>query len=117
MTILATLRWTISSTSSGVVIPCLERIFAAHGVPAEIKMDNRPPFNGQEFSDYAETVGFHHRKVTPLWPEANSEAECFMKTLMKAIYAATGERKHVIHELYKFLRAYRATPHQLMGAS
>lgn len=107
----------ISSTSSRVVIPRLERIFAAHGVPAEIKTDNGPPFNGQEFRDYADTVGFHHRKVTPLWPEANGEAERFMRTLMKAIHAATSERKHVIHELYKFLRAYRATPHQSTGVS
>ena len=83
-------------------------------MPAEIKMDNGPPFNGQEFSDYVDTVGFHHHKVSPLWSEANGEAECFMRTLKKAIHAATSERKHAIHELYKFLRA---TPHQSTGVS
>jgi hypothetical protein len=32
-------------------------------------------FNGDEFRQFAEHMGFKHRKITPLWPRANSECE------------------------------------------
>ena len=57
-------------TSAKVVFPELDRVFAAYDVPQVVKSDNGPPFN----------LGFKHRRVTPLWPEANGEVECFMKT-------------------------------------
>ena len=31
-------------------------------------------------------IGAKHQKITPLWPQANSEAENFMKPLTKAIF-------------------------------
>ncbi|XP_014662946.1 PREDICTED: uncharacterized protein K02A2.6-like [Priapulus caudatus] len=104
----------LHSTSAHAVIPRLDRIFAAHGVPSEIRTDNGPPFNGSDFREYAESQGFHHRKVTPLHPEANGEAERFMRTLMKAIRVGGNSWKS---ELYRFLRAYRATPHSSTGIS
>ena len=81
-------------------------------VPAgAIKTDNRPPFNSQEFKEFAEGLGFSHRKITPLWPKANAEAERFMKTLNKAIITAHIEQLNWKQQLYHFLRNYRATPH------
>ena len=35
------------------VIPKLNRIFAAYGVPQVVKFDNNPPFNGGEFAQFA----------------------------------------------------------------
>ena len=67
-------------TSAKVVFPELDRVFAAYGVPQVVKSDNGPPFNGHEFAQFADYLGFKHRRVTPLWPEANGEVECFMKT-------------------------------------
>ncbi|KAL5018211.1 hypothetical protein ScPMuIL_003933 [Solemya velum] len=64
-----------------------------------------------DFRDFAENFGFHHRKITPLWPKANGEAERFMRTLGKTIRASTAENLSWKQELYKFLRNYRATPH------
>ena len=46
------------------VIPKLDRIFAAYGVPKVVKSDNGPPFNGGEFAQFAKYLGFKHRKVT-----------------------------------------------------
>lgn len=34
------------------------------------------------------TWAFRHGKITPLWPQANAEAERFMRTLEKAVRAA-----------------------------
>jgi transposase InsO family protein len=40
----------VNSTSTRSTITCLERIFAQHGIPAVIRADNGPPFNGSESS-------------------------------------------------------------------
>ena len=55
--------------------------------------------------------GIRHRKITPLWPQANAQAEAFNKPLTKAIKTASTSRTSWIREMRKFLRAYRCTPH------
>ena len=62
------------STSAKAVLPKLDRIFAAYGVPQVVKSDNGPPFNVTNY------LGFKLCKVTPPWPEANGEVERFIKT-------------------------------------
>ena len=62
-----------------------------------------------------EQNGISHRKITPLWPQANSEAENFMKPLMKAIRSANVEGNQWKKYLYQFLLNYRATPHTTTG--
>ena len=99
------------STSTKTVIPHLDMIFSRHGIPDVVKTDNGPPFNGNQFQTFSKDFGFHHRKITPLWPEANGEAERFMATLNKYVRAATAENSHWKNQLPQFLRHYRATPH------
>ena len=50
-------------------------IFSRHAIPDVVKTDNGPPFNGNEFQTFSKDFGFQHRKITPLRPEANGEAE------------------------------------------
>ena len=107
----------VKSTSAKSVIPRLDAIFARQGIPDELKTDNGPPFNGVEFSNFAKHLGFHHRKVQPLWPRANGEAERFMPNLEKCVRTAVVEEKNWKQELYKFLRQYRATPHTTTNVS
>ena len=101
------------STSAKTVIPKLDRIFAAYGVPQVVKSDNGPPFSGHEFAQFAEHLGFKHRKVTPLWPEANSEVGRYMKTFGKVLGTITSWKR----QMYQFLRNYRATPHCTTGVA
>lgn len=61
----------VPSTSAKTIIPKMEAIFARQGLPRTIKTDNGPPFNGSEFATFVKQLGIHHRKITPLWPEAN----------------------------------------------
>ena len=107
----------INSTSAKTVIPQLDKIFSMFGIPEVVKTDNGPPFNGYEFTKFAEYMGFKHRKITPLWPQANGEAERFMRTIGKIIKAANAERKSWKQEIYTFLRNYRATPHATTNKS
>ena len=83
-----------------------------NGIPDVVKTDNGPPFNGNEFQTFSKDFGFRHRKITPLWQEANREAEWFMATLIKHVRAATGENYYSKNQIPQFLRHYRATPHR-----
>ena len=40
------------STTAKTGIPKLDAIFARHGIPHTFKLDNRPPFNSNEFKQY-----------------------------------------------------------------
>ena len=57
-------------------------------------------------------MGVKHRKITPLWPQANAETERFMRTIKKII---RGKPKNWKQEIYKRLLTYRATPHSTTG--
>jgi len=105
----------VHSTKATSTISKLERIFATHGIPRVIKSDNGPPFTSHEFHLYVTEIGVKHQKITPHWPQANSEAENFMKPLTKALRAAYTEKKNWKKEIYTFLLNYRATPHTTTG--
>lgn len=107
----------IKSTAASTVLPKLDRIFATHGIPVEVKSDNGPPFQSLEFARYAQEKGFKHRKITPLWAPANSEAERFMRTVQKAIRTSTTEGRNWKQDLQQFLLQYRATPHSTTAKS
>ena len=101
----------LTTTSAKATIPKLDAIFSRQGIPEILKSDNGPPFNSEEFKNFATLLGFEHRKITPYWPRANGEAERFMKTIEKAIRAVTVEGRNWKQAMYTFLRQYRATPH------
>ncbi|VDI20257.1 Hypothetical predicted protein, partial [Mytilus galloprovincialis] len=82
-----------------------------------LKTDNGSPFNSYEFREYAASIGFSHRRITPRWPRANAQAESFNKPMMKNIKAAEVERKSWKQSMYRFLRQYRNTPHSSTGVN
>ena len=51
-----------------------------------------PPFTSSGFELYMAEIGVKHQRITPLWPQANTEAENFMKPLTKTICAARTEK-------------------------
>ena len=55
----------------------LEKVFAQF----EIQSDDGPPFQSDKFRSYARQTGFRHRKITPGHPEANGQAERFVRTV------------------------------------
>ena len=99
------------------MIPKLDAIFARQGIPDVLKSDNGPPFNGHEFKNFSEYLGFKHRRITPYWPRANGEAERLVQTLEKSIRIAHLEGKNWKQELCEFLRQYRTTPHSTTNVS
>ena len=82
-------RWAeveiVRSTSAKSTIPKLDKIFAAYGIPYKMTTDNGPPFKGTDLKEFASYLNMKHRRITPLWPQANAHAETFNRRLRKAI--------------------------------
>lgn len=73
-------RWTEiavmkSTTSAEKTVEALDKMFITHGLPVSITTDNGPQFVSQYFKQYCEQNGITHRRITPLWPQANGEIE------------------------------------------
>ena len=96
----------VHSTSAATIIPKMDKIFATHGIPMIVKSDSGPPFTCNEIKQFMEENSIQHCKITPLWPQANSEAENFMKPMTKAIHSAKAEGKVWKKHLHKFLLNY-----------
>ena len=88
------------------------KIFSEFGIPLQLKTDNGPPFNSGNFAQYLNFMGVRHRKITPLWPQANAETERFMRTIKKVV---RGKPMNWKQEMNKLLLSYRATPHSTTG--
>ena len=91
----------MTSTTAPAVMKRLDRIFATHGLPKEIFSDSGRLFTSREIKQFMKEQGITLRRVTPLWPQVNGEAEVFMKPLTKAVKAArlqgrTGQRNFMI---------------------
>ena len=77
-------------SSANVVISRLNMIFARQRYTTIVKTNNGPSFQEQDFKDFATQSGFRLRRII-LWPEANGEAEHFVRTLKRYIFATTME--------------------------
>lgn len=98
----------VTSTSANAV---KGKIFSMLGIPRVCETDNGAPFNSDQFSQFADYLRFHHRRITPLWPQANATAERFMRTLGKALRVANTKGMHWKQHVNIFLREYKSTPH------
>ena len=114
-------RWVevdvIYSTTSEVIIKCLEKQFSRYGVPRTLRTDNGANLVSVEMDGYLDEMGIRRRLTTPLWPRANGEVERQNRSLLKAMRAAQAEKKNWKSELNKYLLAYRSTPHSITGKS
>ncbi|XP_037572338.1 uncharacterized protein K02A2.6-like [Dermacentor silvarum] len=107
----------LHTLAAPTVIKQLRTMFAEFGCPEIVKSDNGPPFQSEGFAEFASELGFKHHRITPRWPEANGEAERFMRTLKKSILASRVSHLDWTNELQSFLLAYRSTPHGSTGKS
>ena len=107
----------VSSTGFKQTKEKLKKTFAYFGIPRRVTSDNGPPFNSEQFKDFAKEEGFVHHQVTPNHPRANGQVERFMQTLNKTeqiahLQGKSGpDRNMAIQDM---LMAYRDTPHEAM---
>ena len=61
--------------TADVAITSLEKMFATQRLPWTATSENGPHFIAETFETFLQEDGIEHRKVTPLWPQANGEIE------------------------------------------
>ena len=66
--------------------------------------------NSHVFAQFAKYLGFHHRKITPRYPQTNVICKSFMRSIGTAIGTANTQHRCWRQDMYDFLRNYRATP-------
>ena len=66
-------------------ITVLQQLFANHGIPEQIVLDNGPQFISSDFADFLKGNGVQHTKSSPYHPATNSEAERFVHTCKEAM--------------------------------
>ena len=107
----------IHSTTSEVIIKCLDKQFYRYGVPHTLRTDNGANLASTEMDGYFTEMGIRQRLTIPLRPRANGEVERQNRSLLKAMRAAQAEKKDWRSELNKYLLAYRSIPHTMTGTS
>ena len=96
-------------------IPIVDKVFSMFSYPKQIKTNNGPPFNSRQWSYFCSHNNLNHRTVTPLWQQANTQAESFNKPMLKAIRSAHTSHTSWKQALYQFLIMYRCTEHCYTG--
>ena len=96
----------IHTTNTKSTINCFN-----YGLPKTIVSDNGPPFQSEQHRQYMISNCITNCKIMPLWPQANGEAETFMKPLTKCLQTAAIECKDWKQELQKLLLIYCVTLH------
>ena len=95
----------------------MKKIFCDLGTPRKICTDSGLPFNSNDFQEFALEEGFEHHRVTPLHPQANREAESFMRPLNKMERIAHLQQRDHDLALSDLLTGYRSTPHPATGVA
>ena len=105
----------VHSTAIKPVRKKLKKVFATHGVPKTVQSDNGPPFNSEDFKEFAAEMGFTHKKITPRHPKAQGQVEGFNKLMNKTAAIARAEGIDLHEATCDMLQAYRETPHPATG--
>ena len=74
----------VASTHHFKTITHLKELLAAEGIPAIIMSDNGPPFNGEEFRQFACDFDFMHTTSSPHFHQSNGFIEAMVKKVKNA---------------------------------
>ena len=90
----------MKTTTADKVVESLDEIcFSRYGLPLPIASDDGPQFVSKIFTEYLESNGIKHRRVTPLLPQANGEIERKNRSMLKLVQIAQAEGKDRQKEL------------------
>ena len=74
----------VASAHHFKTITHLRELFAAEGIPAVVMSDNRPPFNGEEFRQFACDFDFVHTTSSPHIHQSDGFIEAMVKKVKNA---------------------------------
>ena len=92
--------------NSAKIITVLKELFAEHGIPEEIRSDNRPQFASHLFAEFTKDWNIKHSTSSSRNPRSHGQAE-------SAVKIVTGLLTHAKcsgQDPYLALLVYRSTP-------
>lgn len=105
----------MNTTTAERTIEKLKDIFAIHGLPEQIVVDNGPQFIASEFKSYCERRGIELTFIPPYQHNSNGEAERFVQTFKKAFYKGQRSGKAIAETVRDLLFEYRVKAHPATG--
>ena len=100
------------------LIKVCRRIFSQFGVPERLDSDGGPQFISQDFNNFLELWGCHHRQSSVAYPQSNGRAEAAVKSAKRMIRDCTaGNGSLDTDKVHTALLQYRNTPIQTVGLS
>ena len=94
----------LKNLTSETTVGHMKSIFARHGVPDILVSDNATQYSSTHFAKFADRYAFSHETSSPMYPQANGEAERAVRTIKQLLSKA--------EDPYEALMIYRATPLQ-----
>lgn len=79
-------------------------MFARHGIPRVVRLDNGHQYGSAEFAKFAKDWEFKHVTSSPIYAQSNKEAERNVKTAKNLLLKESDPAKALL--------AYRSTPLQ-----
>ena len=95
------------------IIKKLKRHFASHGIPVELVSDNGPPYNSEEFANFANEYEFELQKSSPTYLQSNGRAENAVKTAKQLLKKAIESG----NDFYLSLLDWQNTPTEGLDSS
>ena len=68
-----------SQCNSAKIITVLKELFAEHGIPEEIQLDNGPQFASHLFAEFTKDWNIKHSTSSPMNPRSNGQADSAVK--------------------------------------
>lgn len=93
----------------------LQKIFDDKGYPKMLKMDNGPPFQGDDMAEWFKNRDINTMHSIPLWPQQNGQVERTMQGLTRALAAGKLEKKRYRETLKEYVIACNNRPHAVTG--
>uniref|UniRef100_A0A9J7YJQ8 Integrase catalytic domain-containing protein n=1 Tax=Cyprinus carpio carpio TaxID=630221 RepID=A0A9J7YJQ8_CYPCA len=84
----------------------MKGFFARHGIPQCVVSDNGPQYDCGEFKEFAKYYGFKHVTSSPLYPQANGQAEKGVQIVKRLLKKAKDGKT----DPHLALLSYRAAP-------
>ena len=80
---------TSAGATSAAVISKMKEIFAEHGVPEILRIDNGPKYASVAFIEFIDVWGFQNTTSSPHYPASNEFAELMVKIVKTAFTKGT----------------------------
>lgn len=107
----------METTTTAKTLDIFRSVFARFGLPEQIVSDNGPQFISSEFEQCMRQNGIKHIKIAPYRPSSNGQAERFVQIFKQSLRASKDDRGTLPTKLFRFLLAYRNTPHSTTGVT